>query len=280
MEISVYKEKIRNATSDSIPKNYFDGYFNAFYSAYCEIKDLIQKDQEILDVGCGGGLLVNYLSTQGYKISGFDNYLYNPHTKAINNAINSKDLVVNSEIKDFKSKKKYDLIFLSNVIEHLHDWKGCLRHLEKLLKHEGRIVLLLPNYNFPVEFHFMIPIIINKSITYKIFKNRINNFEMIHKRHGIWDSLNFITIKQIKKFFMKNNYIVTIDKNYIKRLIIRLTMNAKNKNNEKRRNLLHSLLVIIANFFVNSNLINAYIYLPQSFHPFIKIIVTKKESVD
>ena len=276
MEISVYKEKIRNATADSIPNNYFDGYFNAFYSAYCEIKDLVQKDQEILDVGCGGGLLVNYLSIQGYKINGFDNYLYNPHTKAINNAINSKDLVVNAEIKNFKSKKKYDLIFLSNVVEHLDDWKGCLRHLEKLLNNEGRIIFLLPNYNFPIEFHFMVPIIINKSITYKIFKNRINNFEMIHQRHGIWDSLNFITMKQIKKFFIKKNYIITSDKDYIKRLVIRLTINAKNKKNKNKRNLLHTFLVIIANFFVNLKLINAYKYLPQTFHPFIKIIVTKK----
>ena len=84
MDIAHYKKEIMNATSDSIPTEYFDGYFNAFYSSYCEIKDLINKDQDILDVGCGGGMLVNYLSILGYKIIGFDNYLYNPHTKAIN----------------------------------------------------------------------------------------------------------------------------------------------------------------------------------------------------
>ena len=35
------------------------------------------KDENILDVGCGGGLLVNYLDVCGYTIEGFDNYLYN-----------------------------------------------------------------------------------------------------------------------------------------------------------------------------------------------------------
>ena len=102
---------------------------------------------------------------------------------------------------------------------------------------------------------------------------------MIHQRHGIWDSLNFITMKQIKKFFIKKNYIVTSDKDYIKRLVIRLTINAKNKKNKNKRNLLHAILVIIANFFVNLKLINAYKYLPQTFHPFIKIIVTKKAGI-
>ncbi len=274
MEISVYKEKIRNATSDSIPKNYFDGYFNAFYSAYYEIKDLIQKDQEILDVGCGGGLLVNYLSIQGYKISGFDNYLYNPHTKSINNAINSKDLVVNSEIKNFKSKKKYDLIFMSNVVEHIDDWEGCLVHLEQFLKDSGKIIFLLPNYNFPIEFHFMIPIIINKTITYKIFEKKITNFEDTHQRYGIWDSLNFITMKQIKNFFINKNYDVSNDKNYIERLLRRLVNNAKNKKN--KRNNLHKILVLLANFVIKFNFIAYYKYLPLIFHPFIKIIVSKK----
>ena len=279
MDIANYKEKIRNATIDSIPGDYFDGYFNAFYSSYFEIINLVNKNQDILDVGCGGGLLVNYLSILGYKINGFDNYLYNPHTKAINEVINSKDLVVNSDIKNFKSEKKYDLIFLSNVVEHIDDWEGCLRHLEKLLKNKGRIVFLLPNYNFPIEFHFMIPIIINKTITYKIFKNRINNLEITHQRHGIWDSLNFIKLKQIRNFFIKNNYVVTSDKNYLERLIIRLVKNAKDKNNKNRRNLLHSFLVIIANFFVKLNLISVFRFLPQSFHPFIKIIVTKKDDI-
>ena len=275
MDIAHYKKEIMNATSDSIPTEYFDGYFNAFYSSYCEIKDLINKDQDILDVGCGGGMLVNYLSILGYKIIGFDNYLYNPHTKAINNAINSKELVINSDIKGFKSDKKYDLIFMSNVIEHIENWEDCITHLEKFLKNDGRIIFLLPNYNFPVEFHFMIPIIINKSITYKIFSKRINNFELLHQRFGIWNSLNFITFKKIKNFFKSKDYDIRTDKNYIERLIIRLVKNANSKNKNKR-NFLHSILVFVANYFVKLKLLRIYKHLPHAFHPFIKIIVTKQ----
>ena len=50
LNIENYKEKIRSATINSIPRDYFDTYFNAFYSSYCEIKNLVNKDQDILDV--------------------------------------------------------------------------------------------------------------------------------------------------------------------------------------------------------------------------------------
>ena len=277
MNIGDYKFEIKNKTSYAISENYFDGYFNAFYSSYIEIRDLVTKEDEILDVGCGGGLLVNYLFLKGYKIEGFDNYLYNPHTKAINKAINSKDLVINTDIQNFVSNKKYDLIFMSNVIEHLLDWENSLNHLEKYLKPNGRIVFLFPNYNFPIEFHFMIPIILNKKITYRIFKNKINKFEKLHSRFGIWKSLNFVRPIMIKKYFKSRNYEVLVDKIYIERLVSVLVKNANQKGRNKK-NYLHKILIRIAKIFIFFKLLKIMRYAPLVFHPFVKIIVTKNNN--
>ena len=93
MSLSRYREEITNQIPDSIPDEYLDSYFNSFYSSYAEIEHLISYSDEILDVGAGFGLLVNYLSSQSYKIEGFDNYLFDPNTRAINRAINSEEKV-------------------------------------------------------------------------------------------------------------------------------------------------------------------------------------------
>ena len=95
MTLSSYREEITSQIPDSIPDEHLNSYFNSFYSSYPEIENLISYSDEILDVGSGAGLLVHYLSSQGYKIEGFDNYLFNPHTRAINRAINSEEKVQN-----------------------------------------------------------------------------------------------------------------------------------------------------------------------------------------
>ena len=49
------------------------------------------------------------------------------------------------------------------------------------------------------EPHFVIPLIINKSITFRIFKNKINNHEKNTNEIGLWKGLNFNGRRKIKK---------------------------------------------------------------------------------
>ena len=214
----------------------------------------------------------------GYKIEGFDNYLYDLRTKSINNVINSKGLVANSNIKSFKFEKKYDVIFLSNVIEHIIDWQENLDIIIKNLNPSGRIIFLLPNYNVPVELHFMLPILYNKKITYKIFKNKIINYEKNNDKSGLWDSLNFIKPTDLKKYLEKNNFEIKKDKEYFGRLIKILINNSLNKDifNKKKMNLMHKLLIYLSITFMFLKLFNLFKFLPTFCHPFIKIIAYKK----
>ena len=225
-------------------------------------------------------MLVDYLDINGYDIEGFDNHIFDPHTKSINSAINHKNLVHNADIKSFKSTKKFDVIFMSNVVEHLNGWKKDLEYVKNFMKPYGEMIFLLPNYNFPIEFHVMIPIIINKKITHKIFKKRIENFEKVHNRFGIWDSLNFIKPIDIEFFFSKDNYKVIYDKDYFERLLLRLIENAKNKNIilKKKRNIFHKFLIFSSFILLKFKIIKIFKYLPLKFHPFIKVIVKKKNN--
>ena len=270
-----YRIEIIKKINYSIPDGYFDSYFNSFYSSYYEISPFLKFNKRILDVGCGPGLLVNYLKKEGYDIKGFDNYLYNPHTKRINQIINSEDDVKNCDIENFKSKEKFDIIFLSNVIEHLKNWKEYTKRINELLANNGKIIFLLPNYNFPIEIHFMLPIIINKKLTYKLFKNKIKRFEVKHNRQGLWDSLNFIKPKEIVTHYENLNFNVKFDKTYFQNLIIRLINNSKNHKKHYKKNFLNRFLIMVSILITFIKLTKAYYFMPLYAHPFIKIIIEK-----
>ena len=72
----------------------------------------------------------------------------------------------NLRFEDFKPRKKYDIIYSVNVFEHLLDWKLYIDKTKEWLKPQGVNIILCPNYSFPYESHFKIPILLNKEITY------------------------------------------------------------------------------------------------------------------
>ena len=68
-------------------------------------------------------------------------------------------------IQNLRSKKKFDVIILFSVIEHVKNWKKLLEHCLSRLNKGGKIIINCPNYLTFYEPHFSIPIIVNKEIT-------------------------------------------------------------------------------------------------------------------
>ena len=73
--------------------------------------------------------------------------------------------IENIQIEKFSTKENFDLIFSINVFEHVRDWKKYIEQTNRLLKDNGLNIIFAPNYDFPYEPHFVLPIIINKTIT-------------------------------------------------------------------------------------------------------------------
>lgn len=156
---------------------------------------------KVLEVGAGFGILLTAIQKDfpHLKITGLepfrDGFLF-PETY--------RKIAQNPDIQeygyeDFKVPDTFDLIFLINVFEHLPDWFDFLKFVKAHLSENGVCVILCPNYGFPYESHFRLPIIINKDITYKIFKNRIQKFEKENNRQGLWKSLNFVKWSALRK---------------------------------------------------------------------------------
>jgi len=91
-----------------------------------------------------------------------------------------------------------------------------------LLSPNGVSIIMCPTYDLPYETHVIIPIIINKNITYKIFEKKIRDYEENLGIQGNWESVNFIKARHVKRY-IKDKYLGDFDLNIHDRLFRRLT---------------------------------------------------------
>lgn len=102
----------------------------------------IKKNARILDVGCSTGSLLFYIKNKGYKnVSGIDPA---PKCKLVAKKQYGLD-VATYDLDSFHPKKKYDLIILSQVLEHLIDVKESIKKISSWLKDDGYIFIGVPN---------------------------------------------------------------------------------------------------------------------------------------
>lgn len=98
----------------------------------------------MLDVGCGGGILMKHMHDLGWTTHGIDiseEGLTNCKRKA------PDAILIKGTLQDLPSDRKYDLITLSHVIEHLPDPLGTLKYCWNLLEPRGKILIIVPNIN-------------------------------------------------------------------------------------------------------------------------------------
>ena len=93
---------------------------------------------EILDIGCGGGLLSEPMYRMGASVTGIDASMTNikiAQHHAKKNKLNIKYFASSPE--DFKIKKKFDVILNMEIVEHVEDINFFLQSCSKLLKKNG-----------------------------------------------------------------------------------------------------------------------------------------------
>lgn len=220
--------------------------FNQLQKTIKKLKD----NANILEVGCGSGILLAMLAQEfpKYKFSGLEPYSDGFDTLRKLSSITKKmGIKIKKEsYEEHKSIKKYDFIYCINVFEHVNDWRNFLVWASKKLNNGGFFVVLCPNYGFPYESHFKIPIILNKEFTYKLFKKYINNFERNNDCNGLWNSLNFVKKSKIKKFCNQNISLKDLslydDLNIIDEMILRITKDIEFK---KRQNIIGYISILI-----------------------------------
>jgi len=229
---------------------------------FSEIEEYIKNGEtkSILEVGSGPGMLLSELKKIYPNIkmtgleplsSGYDRYQnINENIKKSNNNIQDFN-ILNKKIEEFNTNEKFDLIFSVNVLAHVPGgWKGYIKSISKLLNPNGISICLCPNYDFPYESNYVIPIIINKKITKFFFKKIIqkhddrNNLSSNH-----WESISFISKRKIKKYLNEKNYNFYFDEKIKNRLLKRLSTD---KELRKKQGLVANFAIISKNLFLDN----------------------------
>ena len=271
---------------NTLKKNYIDLFENSdkcdfvltdVLFAFKEIYSLIddKKVSNILEIGSGTGILLKELSRifSEKTFHGLDPHqrgFYN-YEKISKKISNNNLLIFNDELETFSSNESYDLIFSFNVFEHLEDQKIYIKKIDNLLKKDGKSVILCPNYDFPYEPHFIIPIIYNKNITYKFFKKKITDHEKITGEKGLWDGLNFCSKKKLKKYLIRNDYQFNFDQGIKDRLLQRID-DDKSLYFEKRQGIVAKIAKIAKKLKLDKFIFN-FLMIP---FPYMKIIIKKR----
>ena len=96
----------------------------------------------VLDVGCGTGLNSQYISKQGHKVTGID-ISQIAIEKYRNNGFNGITCDIKKGIP--VSDESFDMIFASEVLEHIHDTSFFFSEAYRILKPGGTLLLSTPN---------------------------------------------------------------------------------------------------------------------------------------
>jgi len=109
-----------------------------------------RKNINILDYGCGVGTIDFYLANQGYPVLGVD-----VSPRAIEVARKSAQTIGVSSKAKFelvgqKTKRKFDIVLCSEVIEHIKDDQKLFLSISSVLKKDGYLILSTPSLNAPL----------------------------------------------------------------------------------------------------------------------------------
>jgi len=178
-------------TSDEIySAAYFVSSHKNFFSypdlkLYAEIKQFIDngkaKEAKIIDLGCGTGNFLKYMSTFNYKkLTGID-------------LIKNEDGIISyfqGDILNYNYTEKYDVVISNMNIEHIDDVSNYIKVIDSILEKDGIIIINTINEH---------SLIYNLSkILYKL------NIKFVARRLYDYHHVNHFSVKSLQ--LLLNNF--------------------------------------------------------------------------
>jgi SAM-dependent methyltransferase len=111
--------------------------------AFNLIKPHLNKNNIALELGCSDGFFTSFISTNVNTIDVVDATKKNLDTAKQKKLRNANYYL--SLFEEFKTKKKYDCIIASYILEHVLDHIKLLKIIKKLLKPDGKLFIIVPN---------------------------------------------------------------------------------------------------------------------------------------
>lgn len=108
--------------------------FNAMYLR-------VRSGAKLLEIGCGSGRQLEFLRKLGWQAEGLD---LDPRAVEVASARGLTIHLGSLEEQHFLGRS-FDAVVSSHVIEHVHDPVGLLRECGRILRSDGKLVIITPN---------------------------------------------------------------------------------------------------------------------------------------
>ena len=123
------------------------------------LKARLPEGAEVLDVGCGNGVISRGLGAQGFRVKGIDisektiekARSLNTYGHVRFEAVSAEQLVADGH--------RYHAVICSEVLEHLHEPGRLLHVLHQSLTEDGMLIVTVPNGKGPREVFVTKPVI-------------------------------------------------------------------------------------------------------------------------
>lgn len=185
----------------------------------------LPQHARILEVGGGAFLLSCLLTHEGWDVTsiepvgnGFGEFAL--LAKLILENAPARPTIAECRAEDFTSDQPFDFAFSVNVMEHVDSVQEVIARVDAALKPGASYRFFCPNYLFPYEPHFNIPIIVNKQTTYVLLHRRIREHAMPDAA-GTWASLNWITVPAVRRIAQRAGMASQFDTRMFGRQIVR-----------------------------------------------------------
>jgi len=106
----------------------------------CKLISKLIGSKKILDVGCGTGEFLSYMTSKG-----FDTYGVEIAKNARELSIKNHGLLVKDSLSSLK-EKNFDIITMWHVLEHVYDLDGYMKKIKNILNDNGIVIIAVPNH--------------------------------------------------------------------------------------------------------------------------------------
>ena len=156
-----------------------EGRSRNFLTILKRLDKIDKPGNRLLDIGAASGIFLHLAQELGYEVEGIE-----PSAYLVREAKNLFNLTMfQGTIDQFKGDKKYSVITLLDIIEHLADPRLFMKQLVTLMEDQGILVLVTPDIN---------------SLAVRVFGKRWWHYRIAH--------LNFFNKKSITRLLRQNGF--------------------------------------------------------------------------
>jgi SAM-dependent methyltransferase len=138
-----YWKYLNTIKSSNDPLLYLSQKEEMYWAVRHSLSEIKDKTMKIMEVGCGLGYLTYSLVKEGYDVVGLD-----ISKNAVDEAIKTfGSYYICADVFEYalEHQNLYDVVILTEVIEHLNEPIEFLKSIMLMLKQGGRIIITTPN---------------------------------------------------------------------------------------------------------------------------------------